>query len=504
MARELRVVITGDSAQLERALGKAQKKSSTFGTAIGKAAKVATVGLGALGLGIGLSVKAAQDAQVADAQMATQLKALGISYQANVGHINSVITAQSKLSALDDEDLQRSFTNIVRVTGNVNRALELNALAADIARARHISLETASKAVSKAAGGQAGALSRLGVVVKKGATGAEALAAAQKKYAGQAKTFGESAAGAQDRTRVSIENLQESIGKGLLPTVKAAADRMSGWADSMARHPGAVKLIAAAIAALAVLVIATNLAFKVYTASTQIWTAVTKAATAAQWLWNAALAANPITLVVVALAALAVGLVVAYKKSATFRAIVNGAFNAVKAVAGAVIGFITGHWKTLVALIPGIGPILFIVVNNFQTFRKLAKGAIDKVKAAIDAVRGAINTLKRVGGAALEVFSSAAQTALGPLKDLIDKIIAAIRWVAEHIPSLPGGSSGTINNRPGGRQGTGAGGGRGASRPTIGGGEAPVVVQHFQAMDPRVAFIEANRRFRTNHPHAAR
>ncbi|MDF2804951.1 MAG: phage-like protein, partial [Anaerocolumna sp.] len=52
--------------------------------------------------------------------------------------------------------------------------------------------------------------------------------------------------------------------------------------------------------------------------------------TAAQWLLNAAMAANPIGLVVIALAALGAGLVIAYNKSETFRNMVNGAFNAVK------------------------------------------------------------------------------------------------------------------------------------------------------------------------------
>ncbi|MDF2803055.1 MAG: minor tail protein, partial [Anaerocolumna sp.] len=52
--------------------------------------------------------------------------------------------------------------------------------------------------------------------------------------------------------------------------------------------------------------------------------------TAAQWLLNAAMAANPIGLVVIALAALGAGLVIAYNRSETFRNMVNGAFIAVK------------------------------------------------------------------------------------------------------------------------------------------------------------------------------
>lgn len=55
---------------------------------------------------------------------------------------------------------------------------------------------------------------------------------------------------------------------------------------------------------------------------------------------NATLLANPIFLVVAALAALTVGFVIAYKKSETFRNIVNKSFEAVKDAAGEFLGFI--------------------------------------------------------------------------------------------------------------------------------------------------------------------
>jgi len=58
--------------------------------------------------------------------------------------------------------------------------------------------------------------------------------------------------------------------------------------------------------------------------------APTIALAAAQWLLNAALTANPIGVVIVALAAFAAGLYYAWNHSRTFRDIVTGAFGAVK------------------------------------------------------------------------------------------------------------------------------------------------------------------------------
>lgn len=72
--------------------------------------------------------------------------------------------------------------------------------------------------------------------------------------------------------------------------------------------------------------------------ATNLAAAATGAYTAAQWLLNAALTANPIGIVVVALAALAAGLVYAYNNSEDFRRIADQVFSFLRDVAIAVIG----------------------------------------------------------------------------------------------------------------------------------------------------------------------
>ena len=63
---------------------------------------------------------------------------------------------------------------------------------------------------------------------------------------------------------------------------------------------------------------------------------------AAQWLLNSAMLANPIGAVVLVIAALVAGFILAYKKSETFRAIVTAAWNGIKAAASAVGKWFTG------------------------------------------------------------------------------------------------------------------------------------------------------------------
>jgi hypothetical protein len=57
-----------------------------------------------------------------------------------------------------------------------------------------------------------------------------------------------------------------------------------------------------------------------WTAATTAWSAVTTVATGVQWLYNAALDANPITLIILAVLALVVATAILWKKNDAFRA----------------------------------------------------------------------------------------------------------------------------------------------------------------------------------------
>lgn len=109
----------------------------------------------------------------------------------------------------------------------------------------------------------------------------------------------------------------------------------------------------------------------IHTAATTAMTAAHKAAEAgatglavAQAGLNAVLKANPIGLVVAALAALTAGLVTAYKTSETFRNAVNSAFSAVKNIAQSAIGTVVDWINELVAKIRGAAAALANLKNG--------------------------------------------------------------------------------------------------------------------------------------------
>jgi hypothetical protein len=103
---------------------------------------------------------------------------------------------------------------------------------------------------------------------------------------------------------------------------------------------------------------------------------------------NAVLLANPVGLVIAAVALLAVGLVTAYKKSETFRAIVNAVFkataNGVLTAIGAIIG-VFGDLFGVMGRLPGKAGRAF---RSAEAAAKRATNKVNELKASINRLHG--------------------------------------------------------------------------------------------------------------------
>lgn len=121
--------------------------------------------------------------------------------------------------------------------------------------------------------------------------------------------------------------------KGLFTAGMAVIDWLREWGVWLI--PAAILIggLTLALNAQAIATAAVTAVFSIYRAAILIGTAVTSGFTAAQALLNAVMALNPITLIVIALVALAAALVIAYKKSETFRAIVQAMWQAIQIAA---------------------------------------------------------------------------------------------------------------------------------------------------------------------------
>lgn len=266
------------------------------------------------------------------------------------------------------------------------------------------------------------------------------------------KTRSETTQGALDRLAASGQILAITIGSVLLPPLASAAE----FATSVIKpvralaeaFPGVTRGVmfvgialvglkvsalaggyAATIlsdgwqiakgifAALRPSVIAATVAQKAHAAVALASAAKIKIITAAQWLWNAALTANPIGLIIVGIAALGAGLVWAYNKFEGFRAVVDTVWTGLKTVCPILelveaaftgtLTFISDLWngmslydagaKLIDTLVEGVKAMAMKPVETVKGIYKDIKGAFgfgddeepQSAKAAVEGAKAA-------------------------------------------------------------------------------------------------------------------
>lgn len=162
-------------------------------------------------------------------------------------------------------------------------------------------------------------------------------------------------------------------------------------------------------------------------------TVATGAMTAAQTALNVVLNANPLALIVITLAALAAGLIYAYKHSETFREVVDGAMSRARAVIDAVAGAVEDVLGWFADL-PGKAREAWEAVR--QAVADKIEAAIGKVDDLIEKVTtGVSNVVYTVAGYFSNMFAPI-QTAIGWVQDLINKI-KSIHFPSIDIPGIP-------------------------------------------------------------------
>ena len=156
----------------------------------------------------------------------------------------------------------------------------------------------------------------------------------------------------------------------------------------------------------------------------------TSAYTAAQWLLNAALNANPISLIVVAIAALVAALVLAYNKSETFRGIVEAAWSGIQTVIGVVVDWFQSYLMPVFeAVWEGIKIAVWAVVTAIAVY-------IEAFKAVLQGVADFILTyVWPYIQQAWDGIKAGAQVLWGYMQQAWDGIKAAIQAVSDWVSS---------------------------------------------------------------------
>jgi hypothetical protein len=333
---------------------------------------------------------------------ATADKSLGQSKQSAMDAAATFATF-GQSAGLGGQDLSRFSTDLVKLTS-------------DMASFGNTTPEEAIEAVGSALRGEAEPIRKYGVLLDDATlrqeamrlglvkTTKEALTPSQKVLAAQAAImkqtsnaqgdFARTADGAANKQRIlaaETANASAAAGNALLPAWQKTLNVLVPLATWTGKHTNLVMGLTGAILGILAITKAITVAQAAWTAAQTASAVATKGVTLAMNASKVAFASHPIGLIVIAVIALVAALVLAYKKSATFRAVVQGALKAVGAAFGwllkagkAVFGWVSTHWQTIAKVLAGpVGLAVRWVIGHRDKIVGAFKALPGKIKAVL-------------------------------------------------------------------------------------------------------------------------
>ena len=224
-----------------------------------------------------------------------------------------------------------------------------------------------------------------------------------------------------------IEGVAIKLGNILMPAIKKVVDRISEWVDWFSKlsesQQTTILKIARIVAVIGPLLLIIGKVITVVSTAIKIINSIKKAIT----VLNTVFAANPILIVVAAIAALVAIFVVLWNKCEAFRNFWKGLWEEIKKVTGkyieAIVGFFKSAWEVIQevwsvvadffkgiwdAIVETLSPLVEEIVGAFQEAWEVIKLIWDMiapyVEAVIDGIKNAFSTIAETLG---EFFSNA-------------------------------------------------------------------------------------------------
>ena len=248
-----------------------------------------------------------------------------------------------------------------------------------------------------------------------------------RKTGGSAARAASTEAGQMAIATDQMHEATEAVGAGLLPVMGKLSGVLTSVAGLVQRNSTVVLILVGVIGALAAAVLVVNAALKVYQAMQVI-------VTAAQWAWNAAMDANPIGLIILAIAALVVGLILLWRNSSKVRALLTSMWSAIASAARACWAAISGAaaavWRAVTSGASAVRSFMISVWNG--------------IRSAGLAVWGGITAAAR---AALNPLITLAHNIASAFDTVVDAVKSVISWLGRikvpkiSLPHIPGTKS---------------------------------------------------------------
>jgi len=180
---------------------------------------------------------------------------------------------------------------------------------------------------------------------------------------------------------------------------------------------------------------ATGVATSLLTIKTGLLSAATSIMAAAQWLLNIAMSANPLGIIIIAIAALVAGLIIAYKTITPFREAVDALGNNIMSILKPAIDAL----KPVFAWLTEDFTRLLMIFCPFILQIKIMQAAFEALKGPIDAVAGLLGGLVGVIGGAMSGSSEAVEEGVG-------SIASSVEYLEDALPEPIGNAMGAIKD----------------------------------------------------------
>ncbi|MBV9292628.1 MAG: hypothetical protein JO222_09275 [Frankiales bacterium] len=193
-----------------------------FNTALRRTARiVAGLGIGTFAAEAGrFALHMADQFELSRSRLETVTKNIGGNFSNLSGAVQSADDRMAKFG-FTNAQTEGSIASLETATKSTTKAIADQALAANIARGRNISLESATQILMRVETGHVAMLSRLGIATKDAnghlLTQAAALKQLAALYGGAAARYAGTFAGKQEALRAALQNSASQIGVALLP-----------------------------------------------------------------------------------------------------------------------------------------------------------------------------------------------------------------------------------------------------------------------------------------------
>ena len=237
----------------------------------------------------------------------------------------------------------------------------------------------------------------------------------------------ENATTMQDAWTQATNSVSVALGSSLAPAISDVVIKVSEIITKVAqvvqKSPALQAIITGVATALGILGAALGISAAI--------TAVQKAFA----MLNTTLLVNPIFLVVTAIAALAAGLIYAYKHSEKFRNIVNKVFNGIKTVVLTVVNAVKKVIQTAFKAILGFFNNTWpkakqIVVSVWNAIKNTVSTVVNGIKTVIQTV---FNVIKTIIILYLNAYKTVIVTVWNAIKTVVTTVVNAIKTVIQTV-----------------------------------------------------------------------